>query len=143
MFPFIFLSGFILLLLASVQDIKNKEVEDWIFLLMMCIGLITSQSILILLNCIIFIILGYVLYLIGFWGGADSKLIWGISTLFPVTSILYLGLYDSLFLMIVLICCAVSNRILNKNKQKEIPFVPFILLSYILAYLIYFFIVAN
>ena len=136
MFGIIFLLSVLLLLIASYFDFKYKEVPDWIYLLLINLGLWFNLNLLNLEFFIFFFIFGYLLYYFDFWGGADSKLLFGIGTLIPTNFIYGKILFSSIFLLMILICCGILNRI---NKKKlELPFVPFILLSYLTMYICYF-----
>ena len=83
------------LLIASIIDMKTKEVPDWLSNTLIISGFsiailqsIFSYSLLPLFYTLkaffVFFFIGYFLYYTKQWGGGDTKLLWGISTLLPL-----------------------------------------------------------
>jgi len=113
-FDYIFLGGLIFLGLASITDIKRKEVPDKISMVFILYGLIlniffgilygfTNKE---LLNWgILFVVtlIGILMYKTRQWGGADVKIMLGIGLLFILNS----GYFYILFLINFLIVGAI------------------------------------
>ncbi|WP_456471595.1 prepilin peptidase [Methanocaldococcus sp.] len=88
-----YIFGLICLLIASIQDIKKREVENYIWIAMILFGFIYFLILTIkysdiyyikifFISLIISFILGYLMFLFGA-GGADGKAIIGVSALVP------------------------------------------------------------
>ncbi|MBW2977624.1 A24 family peptidase [Candidatus Woesearchaeota archaeon] len=80
------------LIIASITDIKTREVPDWLNFSLIFIGLgvrlIYSSltfdwiySLEGLLGLVAFVIIGYIMFYAGQWGGGDSKLLMGLGAL--------------------------------------------------------------
>ena len=75
-----------LLVYASYSDIKTREVDNWIWLAMLALALpllIFSNWKDLLLSVMIAFPFGYLMYLSGGYGAADTKAIWCLALLFP------------------------------------------------------------
>jgi ABC-type cobalt transport system substrate-binding protein len=85
------------LLYAGIQDFLYREVRhEFIWIIMALVGLIMDvcyvifsddfqQALLdILITVVIGFLLGFFLFTIGMWGGADSKALWALAVLSPV-----------------------------------------------------------
>jgi len=88
----LFSIAFIVLIIASVTDIKTREVPDWLNFSLIFIGLgvrLIYSSITFdwmyslegLLGLVAFVIVGYIMFYAGQWGGGDSKLLMGLGAL--------------------------------------------------------------
>ncbi|WP_048059115.1 preflagellin peptidase FlaK [Methanococcus vannielii] len=88
-----YIIGAVGLLLASFQDLKKREIEDYIWISMSVIGFIyaiylsyTLSDYNFLLNSVsgfvICFVLGYLMFLLGI-GGGDGKILIGLGTLIP------------------------------------------------------------
>jgi len=80
--------------LASIQDWKTREVSDVIWLIMGCCGAVMTMVELVLDYSISFLatftistascfLLGFGLYYLGFFGGADAKCLWCVGVTLP------------------------------------------------------------
>lgn len=86
-----------LLLWAAVQDIKTREVDDIVWILMLALGIPftgirlllyredTSQLILIALSITAAFVLAFIILLSGLQGGADAKALFCISVVCPLS----------------------------------------------------------
>jgi len=81
----------IILILATISDIKTREIPDFLtyslIFIVVSLNLLNSiiyknTNYLILIYLFIFIIIANILYYVRFWGGGDSKLIIGLSLVF-------------------------------------------------------------
>jgi preflagellin peptidase FlaK len=88
-----YIFGLIGLLVASIQDIKSREIEDYIWISMVIFGLIyniylsmATGNYFFIINSIfgfiICFVLGYLMFLFGV-GGGDGKVLIGMGTLTP------------------------------------------------------------
>ena len=73
---------------ASYTDCKYREASNKLWIIMACIGIpllfFYSDSLTVALSIIISFLLGFILYLFGM-GGADTKAIWAIAILSPLS----------------------------------------------------------
>ncbi len=136
----IVLIGLIWLLIASISDIKTKEVPNWLnfSLVLIAFGIYGFKSILIssakpvlgsLLGFAIFFVIGSLMYYSKQWGGGDAKLLYGLGALFheypsqlnnlfnaninlPFLAILFLNLviFGSLYGILISITIMVKER---------------------------------
>ncbi|MFH1376111.1 MAG: A24 family peptidase [Candidatus Woesearchaeota archaeon] len=92
---FLLIIAFVWLIIATVTDIKTKEIPNWINYSLIIVALVTyslisikSNSITPILFSIItgaaFFILGSLMYYAKQWGGGDAKLLAAIGTTFPI-----------------------------------------------------------
>ena len=118
------------LLIASVSDIKRKQVDDWISLGIAAIGLIgfRPENLWGIFPAAIMLIVAYLTG--GRPGGADIKLFAALT--------LSCGLWKSMFILFIaqltnLIAFGIYRlvcRIKKKEPDLSLPFVPFITLGY-------------
>ncbi len=94
-----FLIAFVALTIASITDMRTREVPDWLSYALIVTGLayhvlraILEQSLLLLIPGMVgfgvFLAIAYLMFYTGQWGGGDSKLLMGLGGLFglPLTS---------------------------------------------------------
>ena len=116
-----YIIGVIGLLLASVQDFRSREIEDYIWIVLAVFGIlfaiysaITLSNYSILINSIsgfvICFILGYMMFLSGI-GGGDGKILIGLGALVPKFQ---MPIYTSL------------GTLLNLNYIPNFPIMVFI-----------------
>ncbi len=90
---FLLTIAFIWLIIALVEDIRKREVPDWISysLIFIGLGLIGLYSLIFkdysyilksLIALVIFLMVGNLMYYTKIWGGGDTKLLIGISVIF-------------------------------------------------------------
>ena len=86
---------FIYLLIATISDIKTKEIPDFLNYSFIAIGIFiyaiktlslqdNSYLLYSIITVAIFFIIGALMYYTKQWGGADSKLLMGIGALIPI-----------------------------------------------------------
>ncbi|CAB3288817.1 Preflagellin peptidase [Methanocaldococcus lauensis] len=102
-----YIVGVVGLLIASIQDIKSREISDYIWIIMAIFGFLYSIYLTIIVHNLLFIcqsaigflvcfFLGYFMFLLGA-GGGDGKLFMGIGALIPKY---YMPIYSSLGLLL-------------------------------------------
>ena len=121
------------LLIASVSDIKRKQVDDWISLGIAAIGLIgfRPENLWGIIPAAIMFFVAYSTN--GRPGGADIKLFAALT--------LSCGLWKSMFILFIaqltnLIAFGIYRLVCKIKKKKpelSLPFVPFITLGYLLC----------
>jgi preflagellin peptidase FlaK len=88
----IIITALIVLIIASIQDFKKREVMDWLnfsliffaVMLRLSYSLITSEFNYILTGIyglIAAVIFSYIMFYTGQWGGGDAKLLMGLGAL--------------------------------------------------------------
>lgn len=135
----------ILLTYASISDLKARRVHNVIPFTIFIIGMIYRFLIesfgFAEVSCFsFFFVLGFVLWNKRAIGGADSKVIAALSLVMPYNGVPEMFV-RSLFFITLLILTAVCYTILSRlilKKEKEIPFIPIIFMSYL--FLVLFFI---
>jgi len=138
----------IFMLIFSYYDIFNKRViPDWIsysFMIISFIGfMIMPFEIIKLGTAILVFILGYIIYRMGYIGGADVFAITGIILLFPfviqgIPSVILILLGSMLLTMIyVMLNFFIKNKNVNFKKQDIITACLWIIGYSALAYMIY------
>jgi Flp pilus assembly protein protease CpaA len=130
--------AFIALAIGSITDIKTREVPDWINfgLIFTGLGIRTLYSLITfdwmflvngIIGLVVFVILAYIMFYTGQWGGGDSKMIMGLGAVLglPLTlnplpfilvfliNVILVGAIYGLFFSIIL---AIKNR---KKFVKE------------------------
>ena len=128
---------FLILLYASVKDIKIREVPDNIPI-MICITALINNSV----NNILYMTIGAILISIpqvviaaknpGTYGGADIKIV--------AACTFYLGLMGGLIIitmgLLLLVCFNITKK--SVQKRKGYPLIPFYALFCILKYILSF-----
>lgn len=98
------------LIVASISDLKTREVPDWISYALIATGVfiaavqaLLDESIAALIHagigCFVGLTIGFSMYYLGQWGGGDAKIIIGLGTLIGLDP-LHLG--DSFFIGLLL-----------------------------------------
>jgi len=142
----LFILGIIFLIIASIKDLKTREISDWIPYSLIALGLTYKLFIALdfikpsyfisnLFSFAIFVVLGYSLYYFKIFGGGDAKLLMAIGILIPSLSISEAFFNSLLFIAILFLCGAVWNLFASfkwKSIKKGRPFVP----SFLFAFLI-------
>jgi len=136
--------AFIGLVAGTITDIKTREVPDWINYSMIFSGIglrllyssITFDASFIIegvIGLVAFVILGYIMFYAGQWGGGDSKMIMGLGALLGLNftaqplPLLFVFLINVLFVgslygLIYSIVLAVKNKkkfVKNLNKMMH------------------------
>ncbi len=139
----IIITAIIVLVIASIQDMKKREVMDWLnygliffaLTLRSSFSLITFNNIYILQGIYGFVlglIIAYVMFYTGQWGGGDSKLLMGLGALlgfnlslastfvvFIVNSFIAGAFYGLIFsIVLVIINRKKFTKAFNKNFLK-------------------------
>ena len=133
---FLFVIGIIWLIFATVQDLKIREVANWLNFSLVCMALIYRlfYSIQIkdysfffigLLGVFVFYLLSQLFYYSRFFGGGDAKLLVGFGALLPISNFKELLIYESSFILLLLFVGAGYSLIATlffafKNKNKFI-----------------------
>lgn len=134
----IFLIGLIFLLYFSYLDLKKSEISNYSILAFLIISifiLIFGQIIQSIIICLFWFLFGYLFWRFKALGGADIKIL-SILPIYYLNGIpnIYAGAF--IFLCIFLICGLIyglfSRQII---KNKEIPFLTIITLTYIISFL--------
>ncbi len=106
------------LLYAGIEDILHREVRrEIVWVLMVIIGLVmdtlyvinaedqNNALLLILITVVLGFLIGFILFYLGVWGGADTKALWALSILTPVnpltTNLVNINLPDLLIINII------------------------------------------
>lgn len=100
---FLILLAFIYLVIASIQDIRKREVWNWLNFSLLAfalvyralVSLISGDSWFFILGLIgvgIFIVLGYLFYYARIFAGGDAKLLFGMGAVLSLSSSLYYNL---------------------------------------------------
>jgi len=147
------------LLIATISDIKTKEVPNWITYSLVIIALAiysfksihyhTFKPILTsLIGLVVFSILGTLMYYSKQWGGGDTKLLFGLGAALPdyplilndiLTPNLNIPFLSILYLNILLIGSiyglirVIQVKIYNRSSDNSIVFVPAIFLATIFS----------
>lgn len=123
------------LVLSSFEDIKTRECDDFLHLMIVIAAFIGTSAISIIgmyfAGIIVFaLMLGTVLFTKGEIGGADIK--------FSAACAFLLGIRKGIIgLMIGLILAVIVNLIKNrKNKDKGFPMIPYLAVGFMTAYFI-------
>lgn len=118
---FLFALVFLWLLFASIQDIKKREISNWLNFSLIGLGLAYklvyslfngwNMFIYGFLGFICFYILALIVYYTGAFGGGDAKLLMGIGAVLPSSSLLVLSSSSLLFLIVFLFVGAIYSLI--------------------------------
>lgn len=106
MIDFLIILGFIWVLVASIEDIRKREVENWICFSLIIVALVYRAVFSIinsdvyyfvygLMGLGIFVVLAYVFYYGRVFAGGDAKLLMGMGAVLPV----YASVYSNLFFL--------------------------------------------
>lgn len=115
---------------ATLSDLHTMEVDNWVSYVPTIVVLLVYTSWASLLSFMVYFGIGYLLYLIGFWGGADVRLLGligsfsnGFNTIITFLSMMMLmgGIYG--------VCSYIIEP-----RSKLMPFVPSILASYLITF---------
>ncbi|ADG13453.1 Peptidase A24B, FlaK domain protein [Methanocaldococcus infernus ME] len=129
-----YIIGLLCLILGSIQDIKKREVEDYIWLAMVGFGFLyhlfltlkfgnISFLILFFESLFISFILGYFMFLLGS-GGADGKALIGIGALVPSMK---MPIYSSIFKVLSLLNFPTFPILVFINSLFLIIFYPIVI----------------
>ena len=124
---------FLILLYASNSDIKTREIENTIPVMIFITGLmgINATNIPVMI-CSSLLITVPILFIASArkdgLGGGDIKIIAGITFL--------LGLYKGVFAVVIGLSLAIVITLILKKKDKSFPLVPYLTVGSILAYLL-------
>ena len=160
--------AFIALIIGTITDIKTREVPDWInySLIFSGIGLRALYSSITLdwsfliqgiTGLIVFVILGYIMFYAGQWGGGDSKMIMGLGALlglnftlqpFPLILVFLINvlLVGAVYGIIYSIALAIKHRkafvkntqkMLNSEKMRKFRKIKLVLLIILILPIIY------
>lgn len=136
-----FLTGLIFLIYFTFQDLKYKRIETEPIIAFFIVGLVISlfsgEILILSLFCAIWWLLGLYLWKNKSIGGADVRILASLPYfyLFGLTNVMYKQIT---FLFILGILGTIYSLIMfKKSKNKNVPFLPIILLTYILNYLIW------
>ncbi|MBW2966360.1 A24 family peptidase [Candidatus Woesearchaeota archaeon] len=126
--------AFVALFIGSITDIKTREVPDWLNfgLIFAAIGIRALYSVITfdymflingIIGLIVFVIIAYIMFYTGQWGGGDSKMLMGLGAVFGLTLALNPFPKIGIFLINVFIAGAVygliySTALAIKNRKK-------------------------
>jgi Flp pilus assembly protein protease CpaA len=123
---------------AAISDIRTREVPDWATLGFIAVavllrGLYAVKEM--LLGLAIMAVFSVFMYKIGFWGGADAKLMMGLGALFgiPLSAELILGSFMLLFCCVLILFSPVYVLAWRSVSKTPIPFVPIIFVCFLLS----------
>jgi Flp pilus assembly protein protease CpaA len=130
----LFSIAFIALLIGSITDIKTREVPDWVNFGLIFAGIgiralysLTTFDWMFLVNgivgLIVFVVLAYIMFYTGQWGGGDSKMIMGLGAVLGLPLTLNPLPFIAVFLINVILVGAVygmfySIALAVKNRKK-------------------------
>lgn len=121
----------VLLLVASESDIKHRVVPNYTSLLFIPIGILSALFLNDFLNWsfgfVIAVMYGYGLWLMGSWGGADAKIMFGLGGILGLQDYMIFK-YILLKLVIALIWFSIMK--LQHKKVTNFPFVPVMTATY-------------
>jgi Flp pilus assembly protein protease CpaA len=126
--------AFAALVIGSITDIKTREVPDWLNfgLIFAAIGIRALYSIITfdymyliygIIGLAVFVIIAYIMFYTGQWGGGDSKMLMGLGAVFGLTLTLKPFPFVGIFLINVIIAGAVYGLIYGfilalKNRKR-------------------------
>lgn len=130
----------IIVLIASIIDIKKKEIPDEIsyvlgFFTIISVFLSKSSLITALIYALIAFLFGYILYIFGFWGGGDVKLMTALLIyfsnfgLFSIFAYLFLLALTGLLYNNILAIYYLPKLIFEKKVDKTISIIFLIFIS--------------
>ncbi len=106
------------LLYAGIEDILHREIRrEIVWIIMVIVGLVmdtlyvinaedqNKALLLILITVVLGFLIGFVLFYLGVWGGADTKALWALSILTPInpltSNLININLPDLLIINII------------------------------------------
>lgn len=126
----------VLLGIASVKDIKTREIPDWISVCVAFTALINFR-----LDNLWGIIVAAIFFVValqtGKIGGGDVKLIAALSVVCGLWSSLALLLFAQLSMLVFYWISVIVQRSRGGTADKVLPFVPFIFIGYLCSVLIF------
>lgn len=131
------------LIYFSYLDIKYKELNNLPIILLffygVSIALLSKIALPVVCGAFLMLFTGYMLWRFDCIGGADSKLLIAIVPFMPSNSVIMILIVLFVFLVVFMIIGLLYAFILKifKNKEKEIPFIPIILLAYVFTNLLF------
>ena len=131
-----FVAVAVLLGIASVKDIKTREIPDWISVCVLCAAVL-DFNIQNLWGIIVAAIFFVVALQTGKIGGGDVKLIAALSVVCGLWSSLALLFFAQLSMLIYFGIYYLICKINGKTADKVLPFVPFIFIGYLCSVLIF------
>lgn len=134
----IIIACILFLLMVSYMDIRKREVSNtnlsiFLFLGIWIIIFSTGNTLILFLVCLFTFLLCYVLWRFNVIAGADAKILSILPAFFELKGLgqIFTGIWFFWICLIVwTLMYAVALRA-NKDKQKHVPFIPIITLSYI------------
>ena len=132
---FLIILALIWLIIASIQDIKKREVDNWVSFSLIVFALAYRAFYSTLNNDLwfflygliglaVFIVLGYLFYYARIFAGGDAKLLMGLGAVLPLSSgifynLILLGCFVLVFLFIGGIYGLIFSSVLTlKNKER-------------------------
>ena len=131
-----FVAVAVLLGIASVKDIKTREIPDWISFCVLCAAVL-DFNIQNLWGIIVAAIFFAVALQTGKIGGGDVKLIAALSVVCGLWSSLALLFFAQLFMLVFYWISVIVQRSRGRTADKALPFVPFIFIGYLCSMLIF------
>ena len=122
----------VLLGIASVKDIKTREIPDWISFCVLCAAVL-DFNIQNLWGIIVATIFFVVALQTGKIGGGDVKLIAALSVVCGLWSSLALLLFAQLFMLVFYWISVIVQRSRGRTADKSLRFVPFITFGFVLT----------
>ena len=126
----------VLLGIASVKDIKTREIPDWISFCVLCAAVL-DFNIQNLWGIIVAAIFFVVALQTGKIGGGDVKLIAALSVVCGLWSSLALLLFAQLSMLVFYWISVIVQKSHGGTADKVLPFVPFIFIGYLCSVLIF------
>ena len=122
----------VLLGIASVKDIKTREIPDWISFCVLCAAVL-DFNIQNLWGIIVAAIFFVVALQTGKIGGGDVKLIAALSVVCGLWSSLALLFFAQLSMLVFYWISVIVQRSRGRTADKALPFVPFITFGFVLT----------
>lgn len=142
----LFLIGALFLTVATFQDLKKGEIDNWIpfFFAFVILGLKLVYSwnffLVGLVGLIPFVILGIVFFYGKLFEGGDAKLLMAMGSIIPLTESLtfMINFLEILILFVVIIALfrVIFQKKTFKESFKEIRIAPVFLITYLVYFLI-------
>ena len=122
----------VLIGIASVRDIKTREIPDWISVCVLCAAVL-DFNIQNLWGIIVATIFFVVALQTGKIGGGDVKLIAALSVVCGLWSSLALLFFAQLSMLVFYWISVIVQRFRGRTADKALPFVPFITFGFVLT----------